>query len=174
MTYAYSVSAWLPQYVARFYRPDATLMLSWRRREPHPKKLDPNITSNLNSETDPGLRSATPMLTQRQQDTCTRRAALKFSIGGRESIRQYFVVRGGRCLRPAIWISTNEVANDWHANISDQIIAEVPGTDILPCLKFGFIKRVHLLRVSSSLGWKMINNVEHRHNESMNKKLTRK
>ena len=58
-----------------------------------------------------------------------------------------------RCLRPAIWISTKEVATDWHAYIPDQIIAEVLGTEILPCLKFGFITPVHLLRESSSLGW---------------------
>ena len=54
-----------------------------------------NKNPNLSSETDPGLRSATPMLTQRQQHTCTRRAALKFSISGREAIRQYLIVRGG-------------------------------------------------------------------------------
>ena len=59
----------------------------------------PNDKSpNLSSETDPGLRSATPMLTQRQQHTCTRRAELKFSIGGHEAIRQYFIVRGGSYL----------------------------------------------------------------------------
>ena len=53
------------------------------------------INPKLNSATDPGLRSAAPMLTQRQQHTCTRRAVLNFSIGGRETIRQYFIVRGG-------------------------------------------------------------------------------
>ena len=64
-----------------------------------PRSLTPTHKQyTLNSETDPGLRSATPMLTQRQQHTCTRRAALTFRIGGgRESIRQYFVARGGSC-----------------------------------------------------------------------------
>ena len=44
----------------------------------------------LSSEMDLGLRSATPMLTQRHQHRCTRRAALKFSIGGREPIPAIF------------------------------------------------------------------------------------
>ena len=43
---------------------------------------------------DLGLRSATPMLTQRHQYRCTRRAALKFSIGGREPIPAIFDCEG--------------------------------------------------------------------------------
>ena len=73
-----------------------------------PRSSTPNNNNpNLNSETDPGLRSATPMLTQRQQHTCTRRAAFKFSIGGRESIRQYVIVRGGRV---CLWLDHKQTA----------------------------------------------------------------
>ena len=77
---------------------DQTPHSSWHgEAENHiPRRATTNNKSpNLNSATDPGLRSATQILTQRQQHTCTRRAALKFSIGGREAIRQYFIVRGG-------------------------------------------------------------------------------
>ena len=47
------------------------------------------------------------MLTQRQQHTCTRRAVFNFSIGGRETIRQYLIVRAGciviiRCIDDSI------------------------------------------------------------------------
>jgi len=44
---------------------------------------------------DPGLRFATPMLTQRQQPIRIRKAMLNFSIGGRETIRHFFIVGGG-------------------------------------------------------------------------------
>ena len=49
---------------------------------------------------DLGLRSATPMLTQRHQHRCTRRAALKFSIGGREPIPALFDCEGWFPLGP--------------------------------------------------------------------------
>ena len=44
------------------------------------------IFPKLGSDMDPGLRSATPMLIQRQQHFRTRKAMLKSSIGGREAI----------------------------------------------------------------------------------------
>ena len=78
--------------------PDQTPHSSWyEEAEKHIPRhaTTTNKHPKLNSATDPGLRSATPMLTQRQQHTCTRRAVINFSIGGREAIRQYVIVRGG-------------------------------------------------------------------------------
>ena len=50
----------------------------------------------LGSDMDPGLRFATPTLTQRQQPIRVRKAMFNFSIGVRETIRHLFIVRSGR------------------------------------------------------------------------------
>ena len=60
-------------------------------QEARPEKQNPTLGSDM----DPGLRFATPMLTQRQEPFRTRKAVFKLSIGGRETIRHYFIVRGG-------------------------------------------------------------------------------
>ena len=66
-----------------------------------PRSATPtNKNPILSSEMDLGLRSATPMLTQRHQHRCTRRAALKFSIGGREPIPAIFYCEGWFPLGP--------------------------------------------------------------------------
>ena len=89
--------------------PDQTPHSSWyEEAEKHIPRCatTKEINPKLNSATDPRLRSATPMLTQRQQQSCTRRAVINFSIGGREAIRQYFIVRGGSIMS-SISIPTN-------------------------------------------------------------------
>ena len=66
-----------------------------------PRSATPtNKNPILSSEMDLGLRSATPMLTQRHQHRCTRRAALKFSIGGRKPIQAIFCCEGWFPLGP--------------------------------------------------------------------------
>jgi hypothetical protein len=67
--------------------------------KPRPMSEKPGTPKNENPklgfDANPGLRSATPMLTQRRHHIRIRRAALRSSIGGREPIRHFFIVRGG-------------------------------------------------------------------------------
>ena len=103
MTYAYSVSAWLPQCVTHTVlqtRRHIHLVMEKPRTTSQEARPNKNKNHILSSEMDLGLRSATPMLTQRHQHRCTRRAALKFSIGGREPIPAIFYCEGWFPLGP--------------------------------------------------------------------------
>jgi len=56
-------------------------------QEARPEKNNPKLESDM----DPGLRFATPMLTQRQQPIRIRKTMFNFSIGGRETIRHFLL-----------------------------------------------------------------------------------
>ena len=102
MTYAYSVSPWLPQCVTYSVTDQTPHSSCHGEAQNHFPRSATQTNKNhiLSSEMDLGLRSATPMLTQRRQHRCTRRAALKFSIGGREPIPALFDCEGWFPLGP--------------------------------------------------------------------------
>ena len=82
------MSPWLPQCVTYSVTDQTPHSSCHGEAQNHfPRSATPQKKKHiLSSEMDLGLRSATPMLSQRHQHRCIRRAALKFSIGGREPI----------------------------------------------------------------------------------------